>query len=118
MIRIMVERKEIGTGKPVRPEIRWFCLGTPPGSRPDVLLSMVSRLERFEEDNPEDKYWIVVNGMILSREQIPYDFSDGYEWATRLLEKFARTAAERRASGRQERADLASGINKALKFGL
>ena len=118
MIRIMVERKEIGTGNPVRPEIRWFCVGVPPQMRVNKLVSMVNRLQRFEEQNPEDKYWIVVNGVILSRDQITYDFSDGYEWAPILLEKLAQAAAVRRSLARQVKVDLATGINKALKFGL
>lgn len=115
MIRIMVENKRAGTDitdKPKRVRISY-------GVDSHQLILMLNYFEWLEDPPDGLKRWITVNGAILTREQIySQPRYDAYEWAELLLADLALKAVKRRAAAKQDRADLASGINNALRFGL
>jgi hypothetical protein len=84
------------------------------------ILSVINLLEKYEDSADGVKRWIVVNGAVLTKEQLnirPYAI-DSFERAESLLAELALAASKRRASARQKRADSASGFSKPLNFGL
>ena len=102
MIKIFIENERIGLASKVNAH---------------NLLSKLNRLEWLESDGL--KHSLAVNGVFLTRDQIYRPLHiDMYEWADLLLAELALKAVRRRIAARQNRADLASGINKSPRFGL